>query len=68
MVTGGNSEKVCNFPRLENFPKMNHVNDCEAGNRDLVVSIKKSETIDLMDYTDSGVKGLNYIYFFEIRR
>ena len=61
MVTGGNSEKVCNFPRLENFPKMNHVNDCETGNRDLVVSIKKSETIDLMDYTDSGVKGLNDI-------
>ena len=38
---------------------MNHVNDCETGNRDLVVSIKKSETIDLMDYTDSGVQGVN---------
>lgn len=38
---------------------MNHVNDCETGNRELVVSIKKSETIDLMDYTDSGVQGVN---------
>ena len=37
---------------------MNHVNDCEIGNRDLVVSIKKSETIDLMDFTDSGAKGV----------
>ena len=37
---------------------MNHVTDCETGNRDLVVSIKKSETVDLMDYTDSGVQGV----------
>ena len=41
---------------------MNHVNDCETGNMDMVVSIKKSETIDLMDYTDSGVQGLAYIF------
>ena len=40
---------------------MNHVNDCETGNMDMVVSIKKSETIDLMDYTDSGVQGLSDI-------
>ena len=38
---------------------MNHIHDCETGNRDLVVSIKKSETVDLMDYTDSGVQGEN---------
>ena len=38
---------------------MNHVNDGDTGNRDLVVTIKKSETIDLMDYTDSGVQGVN---------
>lgn len=51
-------QKFCNFHYLEKL-KMNHVNDCETGNRELVVSIKKSETIDLMDYTDSGVQGVN---------
>ena len=53
-------QKFCNFHYLEKL-KMNHVNDCETGNRDLVVSIKKSETIDLMDYTDSGVQGLIFV-------
>ena len=53
MVTVENS-----FKSFSTFLKMNHVNDCEIGNRDLVVSIKKSETIDLMDFTDSGAKGV----------
>ena len=52
-------QKFCNFPYSENRLKMNNVNDCETGIRDLVASIKKSETIDLMDYTDSGVQGVN---------
>ena len=51
-------QKFCNFPYSENSLKMNHVTDGETGNRDLVVSIKKSETVDLMDYTDSGVQGV----------
>ena len=52
-------QKFCNLPYFENSLKMNHVNDGDTGNRDLVVTIKKSETIDLMDYTDSGVQGVN---------
>ena len=48
---------------------MNHGMDLETGHRDLVISIKKSETVDLMDYTDSGVQGKkNKIFSFPMLR
>ena len=38
---------------------MNHMMDSESNYfRDMVVMIKKSETTDLMDYTNSGHGGL----------
>ena len=38
---------------------MNHMMDSESNDfRDMVVMIKKSETTDLMDYTNSGRGGL----------
>ena len=42
---------------------MNYIVNSEGDFNDLVVMIKKSETADLMDYTNSGQEGLSCFHF-----
>ena len=47
--------------------RMNHIVDSESHDfRDMVVMIKKSETTDLMDYTNSGHGGSQWPIELEI--
>ena len=43
---------------------MNYIVNSESDFNDLVVMIKKSETADLMDYTNSGQAGSPELFIF----